>query len=66
MSKRFGPLAQGLSESSVEANLNLWSGADSNRRPLACHASALPTELPPHDRFTLGLFQPTRPLVALQ
>ncbi len=40
-------LAQGLSEAPAEANLNWWSGADSNRRPLACHASALPAELPP-------------------
>src|ERR1700735_1463907 len=27
---------------------NWWSQAGSNRRPLACHASALPAELWPH------------------
>src|SRR6187551_3831778 len=27
-----------------------WSQAGSNRRPLACHASALPAELWPHAR----------------
>src|SRR6476619_4097969 len=27
-----------------------WSQAGSNRRPLACHASALPAELWPHSR----------------
>src|ERR1700753_211426 len=27
-----------------------WSQAGSNRRPLACHASALPAELWPHRR----------------
>src|SRR5216684_5021886 len=29
---------------------NWWSQAGSNRRPLACHASALPAELWPHRR----------------
>src|ERR687897_2510576 len=35
-----------------------WSQAESNRRPLECHSSALPTELRPHktDR------RPTLPL----
>src|SRR5579871_4991665 len=28
-----------------------WSQAGSNRRPLACHASALPAELWPHERL---------------
>ena len=27
-----------------------WSRSESNRRPLECHSSALPTELRPHDR----------------
>src|ERR1700686_5379198 len=30
-----------------------WSQAGSNRRPLACHASALPAELWPHTRKIL-------------
>ena len=29
-----------------------WSQTESNRRPLACHASALPTELWPHCPWT--------------
>src|ERR1700736_6449918 len=29
---------------------NWWSQAGTNRRPLACHASALPAELWPHRR----------------
>ena len=34
----------------AEANIEIkwWSQTESNRRPLACHASALPTELWPH------------------
>src|SRR5579872_3188940 len=31
-----------------EASEGWWSQAGSNRRPLACHASALPAELWPH------------------
>jgi hypothetical protein len=30
-------------------NVRLWSRADSNRRPPACKAGALPTELRPHE-----------------
>src|SRR6202011_4283134 len=32
-----------------------WSQAESNRRPLECHSSALPTELWPHLRRGLGM-----------
>lgn len=31
-----------------------WSQAESNRRPLECHSSALPTELWPHSAGLLG------------
>ncbi|CAD5286131.1 hypothetical protein BOSE62_110289 [Bosea sp. 62] len=31
-----------------------WSQAESNRRPLECHSSALPTELWPHFAGLLG------------
>ena len=31
-----------------------WSQTESNRRPLACHASALPTELWPHIRGSVA------------
>src|SRR4029079_4780355 len=39
-----GPLDDG------DAGQRWWSQTGSNRRPLACHASALPAELWPHAR----------------
>ena len=38
----------GLKKSIVRRHQIWWSQAGSNRRPLACHASALPAELWPH------------------
>ena len=43
------PLAQSGGMDDSAGILSSECGADSNRRPLACHASALPAELPPHD-----------------
>ncbi len=37
-------------QDSSRENKEWWSQTESNRRPLACHASALPTELWPHIR----------------
>ena len=36
-----------------------WSQAESNRRPLACHASALPTELWPRNQIEKGEIRPS-------
>src|SRR5437899_1200300 len=35
-------------------SLSLWSGGDSNSRPLPCEGSALPAELPPHPAHIVG------------
>ena len=50
--RRFERLVWGLPEGCANPRLSgrcaKWSRSGSNRRPLACHASALPTELRPH------------------
>ncbi len=42
-----------------KSQVTKWSRSGSNRRPLACHASALPTELRPHFSFSLNHSQST-------
>ena len=43
----------------VLAELNWWSQAGSNRRPLQCHCSALPIELWPHSSARVGMYAPS-------
>ena len=53
--------AAGLFDSSKDyilyssSQLSMWSYAESNRGPLACHASALPTELQPPIRHQITI-----------